>query len=81
MDDLKLAIDGCHVSPFHDGQNDQGRKYQTLELIMRDASKVTQFVELAGASGDTRLSERSRRSLNAITNWMDKTLGESNGQS
>jgi hypothetical protein len=43
--DLCQAIDGCHRSPHHCGQNDQGTKYQSLDLIVRDASHVQQFME------------------------------------
>lgn len=46
-EDLCQAIDGCHASPFHQGQNDTGRKYDSLELICRNASKVATFIELA----------------------------------
>jgi len=51
VDDLKLAIRGCHKSPFHSGENDTGTKYQTLELIVRDSGKVSSFIELAGEVG------------------------------
>lgn len=43
--DLSAAIDGCHRSPHNQGENERGRTYQTLELIMRSSSKVTQFME------------------------------------
>jgi uncharacterized protein YdaU (DUF1376 family) len=75
VDDLKLAIDGCHVSPWHCGQNNENRKYQNLELIMRDSSKVTQFIELAGQQGDPKLTARSSRSLSAIQSWLHKKNG------
>ena len=45
IDDLKEAIDGCHRSDFHQGMIDQRKKYDSLELIMRDASKVQWFIE------------------------------------
>ena len=44
--DLIDAIEGCHVSPHHCGENDRGTKYQTLALIVRDAQHVDQFVEI-----------------------------------
>ena len=72
VEDLQIAIDGCHISPFHSGENDRGTKYQTLDLIVRDASKVTQFIELAQSHGNEKLSEKSRRSLNNIESWLDK---------
>lgn len=48
VEDCKLAIDGCHRSPFHAGQNDEGKKFQSLELIFRNESKLLGFIELAG---------------------------------
>ena len=54
VDDLKLAIDGCHRSPFHCGDNSRRRKYQTIELIFRDSDKVNSFIELG--TGDVRHS-------------------------
>lgn len=80
VDDLKLAIDGCHVSPWHCGQNERGTLYQSLELIVRDSSKVTTFIEHASTRGDPQLSERSRRSLSAINSWLEKALGENHAQ-
>lgn len=37
------AIRGCLVSPFHQGQNSRGKKYDDIELILRDASKIEKF--------------------------------------
>lgn len=44
VEDLCNAIDGCHLSPHHCGKNDTGTKYQSLELIVRNSSKVNQFL-------------------------------------
>ncbi len=46
VSDLCEAIDGCSKSPFHQGENDQGRKYDDIELICRDGAKVEQFRDL-----------------------------------
>lgn len=43
-DDLMHAITGCSLSPFHMGENDNGRRYDGLDLILRDASKIDQFI-------------------------------------
>jgi hypothetical protein len=43
--DLCHAIDGCHVSEWHSGKNDQHKTYQKLELIVRDSDHVVQFIE------------------------------------
>lgn len=43
-DDLCSAITGCSMSPFHMGQNEQGTRYDGLELILRDGSKIDKFL-------------------------------------
>lgn len=65
VDDLCLAIEGCHKSPYHCGENEKGQKYQNLELIVRDSSKVNQFMALAEKHGGPQLSARSRKNLEA----------------
>jgi hypothetical protein len=51
--ELCHAIDGCHHSPHHCGQNETGTKYQALTLIMRDAAHVDMFI---AESGRTRVT-------------------------
>jgi hypothetical protein len=46
VEDLIQAINGCHASPFHRGENDRNRPYQSLELIVRDAKHVQDFIEV-----------------------------------
>lgn len=75
VDDLKRAIDGMHQSPFHQGENDRGRRYDSLELAMRDGSKVRQFLELAEqhANGPPPvLTERERRTVRAAQSWVER---------
>ena len=67
--DLCAAVDGCHRSPHHCGENDRGQKYQTLELIMRDASHVTMFAEVPERTPG--LSEKERRGQRAVEQWVD----------
>ncbi len=44
VDDLKQAITGCSFSPYHMGENENGSRYDGLDLILRDGSKVDQFI-------------------------------------
>ena len=46
--DLKQAIDGCAASPFHMGQNRDKKKYNGLELIIRNSEKIEGFRDNAG---------------------------------
>jgi hypothetical protein len=45
IEELCQAVDGYHKSPYHLGQNDQGREYLDLELIMRDETHVAHGIE------------------------------------
>lgn len=44
VDGCKKAIDGCRTSPFHMGENDNGKVYNQLSLILRSADKIEQFI-------------------------------------
>jgi len=46
VEELCAAIDGCHRSPFHMGENRDRKRFNTLDLILRDASHVQQFIEV-----------------------------------
>lgn len=72
VEELTTAIDGCHKSPWHCGENDRHSKYQTLELIVRDADHVTQFIEHASTRAGPRLTGKSQRSLEAVNRLMQR---------
>jgi len=44
-DTLMLAIEGCAASPFHRGDNDRGRPFNDIELILRDEPHVERFAD------------------------------------
>ncbi len=46
-DDLKKAIYGCSVTPHNMGDNDRGEKYDSIELILRDAAHIDRFMKNA----------------------------------
>ena len=45
VDQIKEAISGCARSEFHMGKNDNGKKYNDIELICRDGKNIEQFSE------------------------------------
>lgn len=47
VDDVKAAITGCSLSPYHMGENDTRKRYDGLELILRNAEKIEQFMGFA----------------------------------
>lgn len=72
VDDLRAAIDGCHRSPFHCGQNDQQATHQSLELIVRDGSHVNKFINVP-LKAPAVLSPKTQRSLKAAQQFMEET--------
>lgn len=42
----KEAILGCTMSDFHMGRNKNGKKYDDIELILRDAKHIEQFLDI-----------------------------------
>jgi len=74
-EDLCLAIDGCHQSPYHMGENERGRKFDSLELIVRDSSKVNQFMEFVNSQGPTTKTAR-KKSMRATSQWLDRKRDE-----
>lgn len=43
---LCAAIDGCRASAFHMGDNRHRRRYDSLDLILRNGEKVEDFIGL-----------------------------------
>jgi len=54
---LKQAIDGCFNTPFNQGQNDRGQRYDDIGLILRDAAHIDRFIANAIAPPLNRLQE------------------------
>ncbi|MCI0699318.1 hypothetical protein L0337_45860, partial [candidate division KSB1 bacterium] len=63
VEQLKQAIDGNKASPFHQGQNDHGTKYDDLELICRKGAQVEKFIGIAEAvkNGNGKLNANLTR--------------------
>lgn len=59
--DLKLAIDGCRLSPFHQGQNKDGKIFDDLELILRDVKHVEDFMRIKTTGNGLAKPEPERK--------------------
>ena len=58
VEQIKLAITGCSMTPHNMGQNDNGKKFDDLELICRNGSNVERF---AGNTGSVQ-----KKDINSI---------------
>lgn len=47
VDGCKAAVLGCSKSDFHMGNNSRGKRYDSIELILRDAEHIERFAEIA----------------------------------
>ncbi len=47
VEDCKDAIRGVIHSPWHMGHNPQGKKYDDIELILRDENHIEMFLDYA----------------------------------
>lgn len=81
--DLKLAIDGCKLSPFHMGQNDQSVVYDGIEVIFKNAGNVDKFIALASRkpmmTGGALNSSLSLAERAALMDWGDDDDEECGG--
>lgn len=59
-DRARKAIIGCASSAFHMGENEQGKKFDDLELIFRNSEKFESF---------EALGEKARTYLDAVTGF------------
>lgn len=72
VDDLCRAIDGFHKSPWHLGENDRGREYLSLDLIMRDGSHVADGIAFFEAPDKPVMNEREMRSQRAGKGFLER---------
>lgn len=69
-DDLCEAIDGCKLSPFHQGQNDRHTVYDDIALICRDAEHVDRFRRIARAPPARFVSEVTNHNVAVMEDWI-----------
>lgn len=70
VDDIKLAIDGCLASPYHQGQNKRGMIYDDLELICRDSKHIDQFIKSAKEPNAKLISPAGRQARQNGKTWL-----------
>lgn len=55
VEDLKKCIDGVKNTPWNNGDNPTGTKYDKISLIFRDADQIERFMEAATKKKDDRI--------------------------
>lgn len=59
VEDLMAAVRGWRHSPHHRGENDQGKKYNSLKLCLRDPDRIEEFRDLELSPPADRPSKQS----------------------
>lgn len=67
--DLCQSITGYLNSPHHMGQNDRATKYDSIELMLRDAQHIDAGLGFYAEPPRTDLSSTTRRNVAAIQDW------------
>ena len=76
-EDLKKAIHGCSLTPHNMGDNDRGERFDSIELILREAKQIDRFIHNADnppAGKITTIQQTQDRAL-AQANRIKKHLG------
>ncbi len=66
VDQIKMAIVGCSMTPHNMGQNDNGNKYDDIELICRDGVQVERFANNAQQLAPRKFSAQAEKTINNI---------------
>ena len=68
--DVCEAISGYRNSPHHMGQNDRGTRYDSIELLLRDAQHIDAGLAFARNPPRTDLSTLTRANVDRTADWM-----------
>ena len=60
------AISGCAKSDWHMGKNDRSRKFNSLELILRNAEKIDQFIVMEHTPAASRASQKTYHDISGM---------------
>lgn len=65
--ELCQSIDGNHLDPHCNGENESGTEYHDLELILRDSAHVERYGRIAAAGGPKRNGKPLR--VDELVQW------------
>lgn len=68
LEQIKTAIDGCASSPFHRGDNDRHQRYDDIELICRNGTKLESFIQMT-VPISTSTAPRSTPEATSAPDW------------
>lgn len=70
--ELCRAVDGCGLSPYHQGKNDTNTVYDDIELICRDGPKVDNFRKIAERGPPTGRTANAQQTIDNLQAYLDQ---------
>jgi hypothetical protein len=74
-DVLLLAVEGCAADRWYGGENDRGRPFNDIELILRNERNIERFAE-AGEALRNRARQEAERHRQALHDAAESAGGE-----
>lgn len=71
---VRESISGYKHSPHHQGDNDRGTVYDSIELLLRDAKHIDAGLRFYRDPPRTDLSSVTRRNVAAVADWVPPEL-------
>lgn len=68
--ELCQAVDGCKLSPHHQGKNDTNTVYDDIELICRDGPKVDNFRKIAERGPPSGRSANAQQTIDNLQAYL-----------
>ena len=68
---LYEAITGCSLTPYNMGNNEQGQRYDSLDLILRDADHIDRFIHNAIHPPVPKQRHGQIQSNQAVSSWLN----------
>lgn len=77
VEDIRLAIINCSLTPHNMGQNDRGQKFNDIELICRNAANLERFMESNPMQAQQQSADFTGQQ--SVSNWADGLENEFHG--
>jgi hypothetical protein len=75
-EELCNAIRGCSVTPHNMGDNKQGQRYDSLQVILRDADQIDRFIanHHKPPCAVSNVDKRIQGNIDTLTSWVNKKI-------
>lgn len=77
VEDIRLAITNCSLTPHNMGQNDRGQKFNDIELICRNAANLERFMESNPMQAQQQSTDFAGQQ--SVSNWAEGLENEFHG--